>query len=86
MEHKFKPNADSMNALFNALGALVFATVRQLPPEQQKAFQQDLMALALGKNRVGDTTSGTAILDLALAAEVASKTTQPQTENRHEDS
>ncbi|OGT03316.1 MAG: hypothetical protein A2143_08080 [Gallionellales bacterium RBG_16_57_15] len=70
---KFKANADTINAPVNGMGALVFALVRQLSPEQQKAFQKDLMALSNARNKIGDTTAGTLILDLASSAEIAAR-------------
>lgn len=72
-EPKFKVNADTMNALVTGMGAIIFALTRQLSPEQQKAFQKDLMALSKARNNAGDTTAGTLILDLAAAAEVAAR-------------
>lgn len=72
-EPKFEVNADTVNALVTGMGALVFALVRQLSPEQQKAFLKDLMALSKARNNVGDTTAGTLILDLAAAAEVSAR-------------
>ena len=70
---KFKANADSMNAMVTGMGAIVFALVRQLSPEQKKAFLKDLMVLSKARNNAGDTTAGTLILDLAAAAEVAAR-------------
>jgi hypothetical protein len=68
---KLKVSAETMNAITTGMGAIVFALVRQLSPEQQKAFQRDLMVLSNARNKIGDTTAGTLILDLAAAAEAA---------------
>ena len=64
-------NAETVNAIVNALGAVVFATVRQLPPEQQAAFAIDLARLAKNEERQGETVSETILLDLHRAAVAA---------------
>lgn len=64
-------NAESMNAIVNALGALVFATVRQLPEEKQAAFANDLERLAKLEKKRGDLTTETLLLDLHRAATAA---------------
>lgn len=64
-------NAESMNAIVNALGALVFATVRQLPPEKQAAFASDLARLAKNEEKRGDLSTETLLLDLHKAAMAA---------------
>lgn len=61
-------NADAMNAVINALGALVFATVRQLPEDKRAAFAQDLAKLAKNEEKRGDVTTETLLLDLHRAA------------------
>ena len=68
MPANFKANADTMNAMVNAMGAVVFALVRQLPPEKQQAFANDLARLAKNEERAGRTTSETLLLDLHRAA------------------
>ena len=67
----FKADAATMNALINALGALVIVTVRQLPPEKQKAFADDLARLAKNAERKGDTITETLLIDLHRAASIA---------------
>ena len=64
-------NAETVNAIVNALGAVVFATVRQLSPEQQAAFAIDLARLAKNEERQGETVSETILLDLHRAAVAA---------------
>lgn len=64
----FKADADTMNAVVNALGALVFATVRQLPAERQEAFAKDLAWIAESQSRAGNTTTETLLIDLHRAA------------------
>lgn len=67
----FKPDADTLNAIVNALGAVVFATVRQLPPAQQAAFANDLARLAKNEEKGGHIASETLLLDLHRAAVAA---------------
>ncbi len=55
----------------NALGALVFATVRQLPAAQQAAIANDLARLAKNEERQGRTASETILLDMHRAAVAA---------------
>lgn len=64
-------NADSLNAIVNALGALVFATVRQLPADKQEAFATDLARLARNEERQGNLTTETLLLDMHRAARAA---------------
>lgn len=66
-------NADSMNAIVNCLGALTYALTEQLPPTQQKLLCKKLVLMAKSRNDVGDTTAGTVLLDMALAAETAAR-------------
>jgi hypothetical protein len=68
MSGNFKADADTMNAMVRAMGAVVFALVRQLPPEKQRAFANDLARLAQNEERAGRTTSETLFLDLHRAA------------------
>jgi len=64
-------NADSLNAIVNALGALVFATVRQLPADRQEAFAIDLARLARNEERQGNLMTETLLLDMHRAARAA---------------
>lgn len=68
---KFPVNADTLNAMFNAMGALVFATVRQLPPTQQRAFADDLARMARAAEKRGATIEETMLIDLQNAAREA---------------
>lgn len=61
-------NAESMNAIVNALGALVFAAVRQLPADKQAAFANDLAKLAKNEEKRGDLATEALLLDLHRAA------------------
>lgn len=64
-------NADSLNAIVNALGALVFATVRQLPADRQEAFATDLARLARNEEQQGNLMTETLLLDMHRAARTA---------------
>lgn len=64
-------NAETLNAIVNALGALVFATVRQLPEEQRAAFAKDLTWLAKHEKQRGELATETLLLDLHRAAVAA---------------
>ena len=70
-ETQMPMNAESMNAIVNALGALVFATVRQLPEDKQAAFASDLARLAKLEEKRGDATTESLLLDLHRAATAA---------------
>lgn len=63
--------AETANAIVNALGALVFATVRQLPADKQAAFAKDLARLAQNEERQGNTATETILLDMHRAATAA---------------
>lgn len=63
--------ADTVNAIVSALGALVFATVRQLPADKQAAFASDLARLAQNEERQGQTATETILLDMHRAAVAA---------------
>lgn len=63
--------AETANAIVNALGALVFATVRQLPADKQAAFASDLARLAQNEERQGNTPTETILMDMHRAAVAA---------------
>lgn len=67
----FKADAKTMNALINAMGVLVIATVRRLPPHEQKAFADDLARMAANAERNGDEALETLLIDLHRAASIA---------------
>lgn len=60
--------AETANAIVNALGAVVFATVRRLPPEEQQAFAKDLAGMAKAAEKTGDIALETVLIDLHQAA------------------
>ncbi len=63
--------AETANAIVSALGALVFATVRQLPADKQAAFANDLARLAQNEERQGQTATETILMDMHRAAVAA---------------
>ncbi|MFZ5520447.1 MAG: hypothetical protein ACOZD0_04505 [Pseudomonadota bacterium] len=71
MNQKFGVNAETMNALATAIGALVFATVRALPQDARAAFARDLARMADARSQAGDVTGETLLMDLHRAATMA---------------
>lgn len=67
----FKADASTMNALINALGAVVICTVRQLPADRQKAFSDEMARLAKNAESRGDQITETLLIDLHRAASIA---------------
>jgi hypothetical protein len=64
-------NANTVNAIVNALGAVVFATVRAMPPAQQAQFASDLARLARAEEQGGDLATETMLITLHRAAVAA---------------
>lgn len=64
-------NADALNAVITALGALVFATVRALPPDRQAGFAADLARLAQHEAQQGHQPTHLLLTDLQQAASAA---------------
>lgn len=64
----FPANAETMNALVNALGATVMALSEVLTPEQKEGFARNLSRLAMNAEKMGDTTLETMLIDLQQAA------------------
>lgn len=73
MTESIKPDAQTMNAIVTALGAVVFATVRRLEPAQQQAFAEDLARMAKVCNQRGDMTGEMLLMDLWRAAQGAGR-------------
>lgn len=71
MTESIKPDAQTLNAIVTALGAVVFATVRRLEPVQQQAFAEDLSRMAKVCAERGDTMGETLLIDLWRAAQSA---------------
>ncbi len=64
-------DAETVNAIVTALGAVVFATVRQMPADKQTGFANDLARLAKNEERQGRTASETILMDMHRAAVAA---------------
>jgi hypothetical protein len=69
-----KADAQAMNAIATAMGALTFALIRALPSDKREAFAADLAAMAQARNDAGDTTSEMLLMDLHRAAVAAAET------------
>lgn len=67
----FKSEEPGVDALVSAMGALVFATVRRLPPTEQNAFVQDLHNIAAAEAQRGADAAAEIIGNLHRAAELA---------------
>lgn len=61
-------NAETMNAMNDAMGAVVMCLARQLTPPQREAFANDLAKLASAAERGGNTTLEMLLIDLQNAA------------------
>ena len=61
-------NADTLNTLVDAMGAITLRVSRQLTPEQRTAFKSDLARLAIRAEKDGNTTLETLLIDLRNAA------------------
>jgi hypothetical protein len=68
---KMPVNAATLNAMFNAMAAIVYATARQLPADKRKAFADDLARAAKAAEKRGDTTEEMFLIDLQTMARVA---------------
>lgn len=63
----------TINALHDAIGALVFAISYELPVETRASLAQALGRHAQSKNRAGNHLAATLLIDYATAAELAAK-------------
>lgn len=61
-------NADTLNTLVDAMGAITLCVSRQLTPEQRTALKSDLARLAIRAEKDGNTTLETLLIDLRNAA------------------
>jgi hypothetical protein len=72
-EEKLQFNADTVNAFHEAVSALVFALVSEMPKERRDEFVKRLARLAQSKTSSGSILAGTILLDYASAADFAAK-------------
>ena len=70
---KLKADAQAMNAMATALGALTFALIRALPADKRAGFASDMAAMAQARNEAGDTTAEMLLMDLHRAAIAATQ-------------
>lgn len=61
-------NAETVNAMVDAMGALTLCLTRQLNPEQRVGFKADMARLAASSEKNGNTTLETLLIDLRNAA------------------
>lgn len=66
----FPLNADTLNAVVNALGAVVLTLASRLPKEDGIGLANDLARLAQDAERRGDLTLETLLMDLQRAARI----------------
>lgn len=66
------PNAEAMNAITTAMGALVFAVIRALPKDAHEGFARDLALMAQARSDAGDPIAEMLLIDLHRAAVAAS--------------
>lgn len=64
---RFKADAETMNALFDALAAFALSLSTTLPEAQQDALADNLARLAKNAERRGLSTLETALIDLHRA-------------------
>lgn len=65
--------AEALNGVVTAMGALVFAVVRQLAEEKREPFAKDLARLAQQMNDSCQTSAETLLIDLHRAAVAAGR-------------
>lgn len=65
---KFRNDAETMNAVIDGLGALVFAVVHELPAERRAGFAATLAHLEKAARREGAGTTQALLADLHRAA------------------
>lgn len=61
-------DASTVNALFDAMGAMTICLTRQMSPEQRTHFKADMARLAINAEKQGNTTLETMLIDLRNAA------------------
>jgi hypothetical protein len=61
-------NADTINTLIDAMGAITLCVSRQLTPEQRTGFKSDLTRLAVDAEKKGNTGLEMLLTDMRNAA------------------
>ena len=62
------PNAETMNAIVDALGGLTMCIAKQLTPEQKAGLASDLARLSAQMHATGQVASGRVLSDISRAA------------------
>lgn len=57
-------NAETVNAMVDAMGAITLCLTRQLTADQRTGFRADLARLAVRAEKDGNTTLETLLIDL----------------------
>ena len=70
---ELKLTPETVNAFHDAIGALVFALVSEMPIERRGEFVKKLARLAQSKTSGGSILAGIILLDYASAADFAAK-------------
>lgn len=65
----FKPDAQTLNAITSAMGAVVMCITHNLSAEQRAGVARDLARLAVAAEKNGDTVLETLLIDLNRAAQ-----------------
>ena len=66
--NEFKADAQTLNAITSAMGAIVMCITARLTPEQRDGVANDLARLAAMAEKNGDTALETLLIDLQRAA------------------
>lgn len=61
-------NAETMNAIVDALGGLTMCIAKQLAPEQKAGLASDLARLSAQMHATGQVASGRVLADISRAA------------------
>lgn len=64
----FPPDAETINAIVDGMGALVMCLCKHLPPEAKAELSRDLARLSASATATGRTTVGRLMNDLSRAA------------------
>ena len=65
----FKPDAQTLNAMTSAMGAIVMCITANMPEDRKAGVARDLAKLAVLAEKNGDTVLETLLIDLQRAAQ-----------------
>lgn len=68
VEAPLSATPETLSAIVNSLGAVVFAAVRQLPADKQAAFAADLERMAANAHAEGEEQTSLLLADMRQAA------------------